>query len=84
MATTKEQILERLNAYRKCELAILNGAQKYRIDRDKEFTKADLAVVQAMITKLENELDGLGGDTDIPTGYVKKTMRSTRAFFRRY
>ena len=81
--TRREEILIRLNAYRACETAILTGSQEYRVE-DKLFKRPDLEVVQAVIKQLEGELAGLGGDPTLPSGYTRKTMRTQRAFFRRW
>jgi hypothetical protein len=81
MSTERQVILlQRLNAYRACETAILTGAQSYAVE-DKVFRRADLRAVQEYIKKLEAELAGL---VVSDTGSVRKTMRSQKALFRRW
>jgi hypothetical protein len=64
----------RLDAYKKCELAILNGAQKYEVE-DKMFQRADLGLVQKLVKSLEQEIAALTPK--------KKRMRQQNITFRR-
>jgi len=71
---TRAEVQLRLELYRKCETAILSGAQEYEVE-DKRFRRADLKYVQGIITSLENELDAKSPS--------KKRIRTQRVLHRR-
>jgi len=70
---TKEEILARLNEYRKAESSVLK-AQKYEVE-GKMLEKADLRYITDMIKELESQLGGKNP--------AKKRMRMQRVLFRR-
>lgn len=74
MATSREEILARLNEYRKAEQSVLK-AQKYEVE-DKMLEKADLKYIQAMIKELESQLGGTNPNI--------KRMRTQRVLHKRY
>ena len=53
--TRLENLLSRLDAYKKAELAILDGAQSYQIG-SRRLDRAQLGEVTEMITYLEREV----------------------------
>lgn len=71
---SREEILARLNEYRKAELSVLK-AQKYEVE-DKMLEKADLKYIQAMIKELESQLSGTNPNV--------KRMRTQRVLHKRY
>jgi hypothetical protein len=55
MATRLETLQSRLDAYQKCELSILDGAQSYAIG-SRNLTRANLHEISEMIKYLEKEV----------------------------
>ena len=71
---SKVDLQLRLDAYQKCETAILTGAQKYEVE-DKMFQRADLGLVQKLIKSLKQEIAALSPN--------KKRMRTQTVLMRR-
>jgi N-methylhydantoinase B/oxoprolinase/acetone carboxylase alpha subunit len=81
MPSNRADLEARIAAYKKAELAILNGAQRYEVE-DKEVQRGDLKVIRDTIKQLQDELDSLPDDK--VNGRTRKYTRTQRVLPKRY